>query len=112
MFGAHHRLSGLVAVVDLNGQQAFGYTDDVLSLSPMAERWRAFRWRVLEVDGHDIDALRAALADRKTDLPTVILARTVFGRGVSFMERQIKWHYLPMSAGEYEQAMREIGALE
>ena len=72
MFAAHHRLSNLVAIVDLNGQQALGYTEDVLSLSPMAERWTAFGWDVHSVDGHDVDALTRTVAslDTRSGPPT------------------------------------------
>jgi transketolase len=110
MFAAHHRLANLVAVVDLNGQQALGYTEDVLSLSPLAQRWRAFGWDVHEVDGHDPSRLEATVAalDVKSGPPHVLVARTTFGKGVSFMERQIKWHYWPMSDAEYLQALSEI----
>jgi transketolase len=110
MFAAHHRLANLVALIDLNGQQAFGYTEQVLDLSPLAERWRAFGWDVHEVDGHDVGQLRQTLAalDTAAGPPHVLVAHTVFGKGVSFMERQIKWHYLPMSDGEYQQAMAEV----
>ena len=112
MFAAHHRLANLVAIVDLNGQQAFGHTDQVLSLSPMAERWRSFGWDVHEVDGHSVpDLVRTAdELDTADGSPHVLIARTTFGRGVSFMERQIRWHYLPMSDAEYAQALEEIGA--
>ena len=112
MFAAHHRLANLVAIVDLNGQQAFGHTDQVLSLSPMAERWRSFGWDVHEVDGHCVaDLVRTAdELDTADGSPHVLIARTTFGRGVSFMERQIRWHYLPMSDAEYAQALEEIGA--
>jgi len=111
MFAAHHRLSQLVAIVDLNGQQALGYTDQVLSLSPMADRWRAFGWDVHEVDGHDVCAMTDTIKalDTATGPPHVLIARTTFGMGVSFMERQIKWHYWPMSDAEYRQAITEIG---
>ena len=104
--------ANLVAVVDLNGQQALGYTEDVLSLSPMAARWRAFGWDVHEVDGHDVAALTRTLAslDTRSGLPHVLIARTVFGKGVSFMESRIKWHYWPMTDEEYRQALHEIGA--
>ena len=110
MFAAHQKLANLVAIVDLNGQQAFGYTRDVLDLEPLAQRWAAFGWDVHEVDGHDVSQLTARLnaLDTKAGPPHVLIARTIFGRGVSFMERQIKWHYLPMSDAEYEQAMREV----
>jgi transketolase len=110
MFAAHHRLSNLTAIIDLNGQQALGYTKDVLNLTDMPARWRAFGWDVREIDGHDMAALTEALGERSGAAlpPRVIIARTVFGKGVSFMENQIKWHYWPMSDGEYEEAMREI----
>src|SRR5262245_46634935 len=106
MFAAHHRLSSLVAIVDLNGQQALGYTDDVLSRTPLAARWRAFGWDVHEVDGHDAASLARAIAalDTRSGPPHVLVARTVLGNSVSYLERQIKWHYL----SEYRQAMDEV----
>ena len=110
MFAAHHRLSQLVAIVDLNGQQALGYTEEVLSLSPMADRWRAFGWDVHEVDGHDVGVMAQTIGalDTANGPPHVLIARTTFGMGVSFMERQIKWHYWPMSDAEYRQAITEV----
>ena len=112
MFAAHHRLSNLVAIVDLNGQQALGYTKDVLDLSPMAERWRAFGWDAHEVDGHDPVALCNTIRDLDVEAgsPHVLIAHTVFGKGVSFMERSIEWHYLPMTEGQFERAMQEVVA--
>jgi transketolase len=112
MFAAHHRLAALTAIIDLNGQQAMGNTDDILSLSPMADRWRAFGWDVHDVDGHDHAALATTLArlDPVAGPPHVLVARTTFGKGVSYMERQLKWHYLPMSDADYRQAMLELGA--
>ncbi|MBC7789364.1 MAG: transketolase [Anaerolineae bacterium] len=109
-FAAHHALSNLVAIVDLNGQQAFGDTQDVLSMSPMAERWRAFKWDVHEVDGHDGEALLEAIEslDMSSGPPHVLIARTTFGKGVSYMERQLKWHYWPMSDIEYDNARAEV----
>jgi transketolase len=114
MFAAHHRLANLVAIVDLNGQQALGYTTDVLDLSPMDARWRAFGWDVRHVDGHDACAIRQTIADCETTdgPPHVLIAHTTFGRGVSFMESQIKWHYLPMSEREYADALDEIRAAQ
>jgi len=110
MFAAHHKLSNLVVLLDLNGQQALGYTEDVLSLSPMADRWRAFGWDVHEVDGHDTEQIASTLGALSTDSgpPHVLVARTVFGKGVSYMEGQIKWHYWPMSDEEYAQALAEL----
>jgi transketolase len=108
MFAAHHRLGNLVALVDVNGQQALGFTRDVLDLSPMSERWRAFGWDVQDVDGHDLDALSRAVEGLRSDArPHVLLARTTFGKGVSYMENEIAWHYLPMSDAQYEQALSE-----
>ncbi|MEA3186215.1 MAG: transketolase [Chthoniobacter sp.] len=112
MFSAHRRLSNLIAIIDLNGQQALGYTRDVLDLSDMAGRWTAFGWHAQEVDGHDTAALCEAYERCKTvpGKPHVIIARTVFGKGVSFMENLIKWHYWPMSDDEYTQALAEVEA--
>jgi transketolase len=112
MFAAHHRLANLVAIVDLNGQQALGYTRDVIDLSPVADRWAAFGWDVHEVDGHDVGELERTIASLDTDdgAPHVLLARTIFGRGVSYMERQISWHYWPMSDEQYAQALDELDA--
>jgi len=112
MFAAHHKLANLTAVIDLNGQQAFGYTRDVLAAENLAERWSAFGWAVHTVDGHDPTALRQVFAalDYKQGKPHLVLARTAFGKGVSFMENQIKWHYWPMSDDEYQQAVAEVTA--
>ena len=111
-FAAHHKLDNLVAIVDANGQQALGHTDQVLDMSPLAERWRAFGWGAVEVDGHDVATLTAALdrAGSAAGKPYVIVARTVAGKGVSYMEREVKWHYLPMDDAQYAQALQEIGA--
>lgn len=111
MFAAQHRLAALQVLIDVNGQQALGYTRDVLDLEPWIDRWRAFGWAAVEVDGHDLDALIAAsraLAEA-ADGPQVLIARTTFGKGVSFMERRIAWHYLPMSGDEYRRARAELG---
>ncbi|HKP53414.1 MAG TPA: transketolase [Chloroflexia bacterium] len=114
MFAAHRRLSNLIAIVDLNGQQALGYTKQIMDLSPMADRWRAFGWDAHEVDGHNVDEIAETIAglDTSSGPPHVLIANTVFGRGVSYMESQIKWHYWPMSPDEYAQALDEIGALQ
>jgi len=112
MFATHHRLANLITIVDLNGQQALGYTNQVLSLEPMAEKWRAFNWDVHEVDGHDAEAISRIIERLNTNSgkPHVLIARTTFGKGVSYMENQIKWHYLPMTDAEYQQALKEIKA--
>jgi transketolase len=108
MFAAHHRLHNLTAVVDGNGQQALGYTREVLDLQPLAERFSAFGWDPEEVDGHDVDALAKELR-AQSDAPRVVIAKTTFGKGVSYMEGLVKWHYWPMSDADYERALAEVG---
>jgi transketolase len=123
MFAAHHRLSNLTLIVDLNGQQALGRTCDVIDCSYPRQRWKAFGWRTTTVDGHSIPSLTAALqscVEGNDARPHIVLARTRFGRGVSFMEKgipitqshlpvqAINWHYLPMSDAEFEIAMTEL----
>lgn len=113
MFAAHHDLANLVAIVDLNGQQALGYTDDVLSLSPLGDRWRAFGWDVQEVDGHNVRALVQTIEglDTGAGRPHALIARTTFGKGVSYMESKIAWHYKPMSDDDYALALTEIATV-
>jgi transketolase len=114
MLAAHRGLGNLIVIVDLNGQQALGFTRDVLNLSPMADRWRAFGWDVHEVDGHDVDELARTLEglDTQAGAPHVLIARTVLGKGVSYMERQIKWHYSFMTDEEYRQALSDIEQMQ
>ena len=110
MFAAHHHLANLVAIVDVNRQQAFGYTRDVLDLDPLSARWGAFGWDVREVDGHDVEEISATMNGARKDdgPPHVLLATTTFGKGVSYMESKIKWHYFPMSDDEFAAALQEI----
>jgi transketolase len=112
MFAGHRRLGNLTAIVDVNGQQALGYTRDVLDLEPLPARWSSFGWEALEVDGHDHDAVRAALERPSADgRPRAVIARTEFGHGVSFMTSRIEWHYLPLDDEQYRLALAEVGAL-
>jgi transketolase len=111
MFAAQHRLSNLTVLIDVNGQQALGYTKDVLDIEPLADRWQSFGWSVHDVDGHDLGVLTSTLAAIDIDKasgPHVVLGRTTFGKGVSFMESKIEWHYLPMSDEEYGRARAEL----
>ena len=112
MFAAQQRLGSLVALVDVNGQQALGRTRDVLDLEPLASRWQAFGWSVHDVDGHDADALRDTLAslDPASSRPHILLARTTLGSGVSFMEDQTAWHYYPQSDEQFAAAVAEVAA--
>jgi len=109
MFAGHHRLANLCAIVDYNKLQSLGRVSDTISLEPFGAKWRAFGWHALRVDGHDHDALRSAFADRADNRPTCIVADTVKGRGVSFMENQVLWHYRAPRGDEYAAAMRELG---
>jgi transketolase len=110
MFAGHHRLANLVAILDMNGQQALGFTRDILDQSQMDERWRAFGWDVHDLDGHDPRALADSINAMEGERPHVVLARTTFGKGVSFMEGSIRWHYMPMSDAEYADATAQLGA--
>ncbi len=110
MFAAHHQLDNLFLLLDSNGQQAFGYTKDVLDLSPLAAKFEAFKCDTHLVDGHDVEALSKSLSCAVNTIgkPHVFIAQTVFGKGVSFMEHQIKWHYSPLNAAEFELAQQEL----
>lgn len=112
MFAGHHELANLVAIVDENGQQALGYTRDILDPGPSRARWAAAGWDVHAVDGHDVDGFVAKIASLETarGAPHVLLAQTTFGKGVSFMENMIEWHYLPLTAEQHRQAREEIDA--
>ena len=110
MFAAQHRLRNLTVLVDHDHQQAFGYTNDVLESRELPARWRSFGWDVIEADGHDEMGLLQILSSSSPELPRVVIAETVFGKGVSYMERRISWHYMPMSDEQFDQAMSEIGS--
>ena len=113
LFANHFGLSGLTVIVDYNKMQSLDYCEKTLQLNSFADKWRAFGWNVTEVDGHDHDQLRRVLKKTKTqwDKPNVIIAHTVKGKGVSFMERDILWHYrFPHDGGEYETAVAELNA--
>jgi transketolase len=109
-FAGHHGLANLIALLDFNGQQAYGYTKDVMTQHLNADRWRAFGWDVHEIDGHDVDNLTRLVASLNTreGKPHMLIANTTFGKGVSYMESQIKWHYMPMTDAEYTQALQEV----
>jgi len=108
LFAAHHRLSNLTAIVDHNKMQGLGFSDDILTLSPLREKWTAFGWNAVEVDGHDHDQLRHALSTRDPERPSCIIAHTVKGKGVSFMENSLLWHYRDPQDAAYRQAVDEL----
>jgi transketolase len=109
-FASHQKLSEVQAIVDLNGLQALGHTRDVLDIADLAGLWRAAGWEVESVDGHDLGALHRALGPRPgVTAPHVVLARTVLGKGVSFMEGRLEWHYRNLTRELCERALSEIG---
>ena len=112
MAAAKFHLDNLCAIVDVNGLQIDGKTADVMPTEPLDKKFEAFNWNVIKVDGHDYDALMAALDEAKTVVgkPTVILAKTTKGKGVSFMEDNAGWHGKAPNAEQYEQAKAELEA--
>lgn len=112
LFAPQHGLDNLVAVVDYNKIQSFGAVKEVLDLDPLADKWRAFRWAVREVDGHDHREIGGALArvPFEPGRPSVIIAHTVKGKGVSFMEDQLAWHYKSPDAEQLARALAELEA--
>ena len=112
MSAAKYHLDNLCAVVDVNGLQIDGKTSDVMPTEPLDKKFEAFNWHVIHVDGHDLTALEEAYtqAAAHKGQPTVILARTVKGKGVSFMENNAGWHGKAPNAEQYEQARAELSA--
>jgi transketolase len=110
-FAAHHRLDNVLGIVDFNKMQALGNTHEILGLEPLDSRWRAFGWSVRRLDGHDMGAIVDALDafPFEPGKPSMIIADTVKGKGVSFMEGSLLWHYRCPDAKEFEAAMRELG---
>jgi transketolase len=108
IFARHHHLN-LTLIVDLNGLQGFGTTSEVADLDPLADKFRAFGVPTVEIDGHDLFALRTTLTpDASRTGPRVIVAKTCKGCGVSFMENKMEWHYLPLNPAEYAVALKEL----
>jgi transketolase len=111
MFAAHYKLNNLVAILDYNGLQIDGTLDEVMSLEPLADKWRSFGWKVIEINGHDIsqiiDSLNQAKQYKKG--PCVIIAGTVKGKGVSFMENVADFHGKALSEEQMNTALSELG---
>jgi len=110
LFAAHHQLANLLAIVDYNKIQSLKPVSETLGLEPFADKWKAFGWSVTEVDGHDPAALMQAFRSvpKATDAPTCIIAHTVKGKGVSFMEHSVLWHYRTAREEEFNAALREL----
>jgi len=110
MFGAYHKVDNLVAIVDYNKLQLDGFVKDIMELEPLVPKWQSFGWHVIEADGHDLAALAAAFAEaeRTKGRPTAIIAHTVKGKGVSFMENSPKFHGVAPTKDEVAQALEEL----
>jgi transketolase len=110
LFAGHHGLDNLVAIVDYNGIQSLDRVELTLRLEPLGAKFASFGWGVVDLDGHDLDALRAAFGrvPEESGRPTVVIARTVKGKGVSFMENQVLWHYRSAAGEELELALKEV----
>jgi transketolase len=110
LFAAHHRLDGLMVIVDYNKVQSLKPVAETLGLEPFADKWRSFGWSVTEVDGHDHDQLRAVLSSLplESGKPTCVIAHTIKGKGVSFMEHSVLWHYRTAKGDEFSAAENEL----
>lgn len=113
MAAAHYRLDNLTAIIDRNTLQITGHTHEVCDLEPLEDKLRAFGWSVRAVDGHDVTALSDALGTVpfKAGKPSAVIARTVKGKGISFMENDVTWHHRVPDDEQYERAQRELSAL-
>lgn len=111
MAAAHYKLNNLVGILDFNGLQIDGKNEDVMGISPIDEKFKSFGWDVKVIDGHNLDEIREALnaADQSKDKPTMIIAKTVKGKGVSFMEDQAGWHGTAPNDEDREKALEELG---
>jgi transketolase len=110
LFAPQHELDNLVVIVDYNKIQSFGRVSDVLELEPLADKFRAFRWAVREVDGHNLEELAKTFDELpfQPGVPTLVLAHTVKGKGISFMEDQLSWHYKSPTAEQVDLAYKEL----
>ncbi|MBI5476643.1 MAG: transketolase [Ignavibacteriales bacterium] len=110
MTAGHHKVDNLIAIVDRNNCQIDGKTDDVKGLNPLADKWKAFNWNVVECDGNDIEKFRATLKQVQSfkGKPSVVIANTKMGKGVSFMEDDYKWHGVPPNDEQGKKALSEL----
>lgn len=112
MFAPSKKIDNLVAIVDNNGIQAMGAVKDRMDSGPLPDKWRAFGWHVIEIDGHDVNAIVAAFDEAETikGRPTAIIAKTVKGKGISFAENKVAFHNGTMTQEQYDLALQEVGA--
>jgi transketolase len=113
MFAGKNRLSNLTVVIDRNNIQIDGFTEDIMPLEPLREKYESFNWHVLEIDGHSFEEIAAAVAEAQAihEMPTVIIAHTIPGKGVDFMENDYLWHSKTFKPGEAKKALHELRTL-
>ena len=113
MFAGHHQINNLCAIIDYNKMQSDDLNENIMGLEPLADKWKSFNWNVLEIDGHNFNDIEQALKNARDEknMPTVVIAHTVKGKGVSFMEGSPAWHgSLKLSLEDLTQALNELGA--
>ena len=114
MIASQYKLDNFIVTVDFNKIQSLGPVDEVIGLEPLDQKWASFGWHVIRIDGHDHDALHRAYAEaldaRGKGKPIVVIADTVKGKGVSFMENSVLWHYRTARGEEYDAALKELEA--
>jgi len=110
MFAPHHKLDNVIAIIDYNNLQSLTTVDKTLNIQPLDDKLRAFGWHVIEVDGHDHEALKQCFADSLAtkDKPTAVIANTIKGKGISYMENRVEWHYRSPSDDDLAVAMAEL----
>ena len=113
MFAAHHKLSNLCGILDYNKLQSDDWNENIIGIEPIRDKWEAFGWNVLEIDGHNISQIKVAFSEATLEeaKPTMIVAHTIKGKGVSFMENVPSWHgSVKLSDEDFEAALLELGA--
>jgi transketolase len=110
LFAAKHRLSNLTVIVDRNRLQSYGWDKDVLDMGNIAEKFRAFGWNTIDIDGHDYTAIETALKTVPDQKPFAVIAHTIKGKGISFMEDKLEWHFLSPKKPDYESGIQELNS--
>ena len=112
LFSARHELNNLTAIIDYNKWQATGRSEEVLGINPLSDKWESFGWEVKEIDGHDHEEILTALTATRSGLPRIVIAHTIKGKGVGFMEDDNNWHYRSPDISELEKAKEELECVE
>jgi len=110
LFSAHHKLDNLIGIIDYNKLQAFGRTSEILNLEPLGKKWESFGWEVKEADGHNFSEIEKILSEIpfQKEKPSLMIAHTIKGKGISFMEDKLEWHYKNLNEEEYKSALQEL----